>query len=195
MAENKIYYGLKNVYYAPATIAADGSATYETPVALPGAVSLSMDPEGGTENFYADNKVYYVSVANNGYSGSLELAEITEAFAKNILGETVDSNGVLAEHMSAEPVHFALLFQFEGDQKAVKHVFYNCVATRPAVSSNTKEDSVTPGTKTLDITATSIYVAALNDEIVKARTTDATPAATDTAWFTSVQIPGAAVTP
>lgn len=193
MAENKIYYGVKNVYYAKATIAADGSATYETPVALPGAVSITMDPEGGQENFYADNKIYYVSSANNGYTGSLELAEIPDAFAKDILGETVDEKGIITEHMNVEPVHFALLFQFEGDQRATRHAFYNVVAARPSVASNTKEDTVTPGTKTLNLTATGVYVAAVNDDVTKSRTSETTPEADYNGWFTSVILPGVPV--
>ena len=83
---NKIKYGIKNVYYAVATIAADGSATYATPKPLKGAVSLSMDPQGDSTPFYADNIVYYTSVANNGYEGDLELALIPDEFLVDILG-------------------------------------------------------------------------------------------------------------
>ena len=194
MAENKISYGLKNVYYAKATLAADGSATYDTPVRLPGAVSLSLDAEGGTENFYADDIAYYVSVANNGYSGSLELAEIPEAFATDILGEVVSGNNILVEKMNVEPAHFALLFEFQGDQKATKHAVYNCVATRPGIESSTKEDTITPNTKTLDITATSVYVAALSADVVKAKTAENTASTVYDGWYTAVTLPTAPTT-
>ena len=56
---NKIKYGLRSVYYAKATPATNGSLTYATPVAIPGAVNLSMEPQGETSPFYADNIVYY----------------------------------------------------------------------------------------------------------------------------------------
>ena len=188
---NKIKYGLKNVYYAVATIDSNGGATYTTPVAIPGAVNLSMEPQGESTPFYADNIVYYMGVANNGYHGDLEIALIPEAFKKDILGYIESANKLLAENAAAEPVHFALLVQFEGDSKAVRHVLYNCVAQRPAVTGATKEESVTPQTETLTLTATSIYVSALTKDIVKAETDSNTTSTVYDGWFTAVVQPTA----
>lgn len=182
---NKIKYGIKNCYYAVATIATNGSATYGTPVALPGAVSISLEPQGESEPFYADNIVYYTSVANNGYEGDLELAKIPESFLTDVLGYAADGNGVLYEDANAPAVHFALMFQFEGDAHAKRHVMYNCTATRPAVNGNTKEDSITPATETITVTATTIYNAALNKDIVKASCTQ-TEATQYNGWLTTV---------
>lgn len=182
---NKIKYGLKSVYYSKATIATDGSATYTTPVQLPGAVSLSLDPQGDTGKFYADNIAYYVSVANNGYEGSLELAKVPETFLKDILGYDTGANGVLYEDAGAKPAHFALLFQFEGDQSAKRHVFYNCVAARPATAGQTKEESIEPQTESIDITASSVY--ALSKDIIKGSANEGDAAYST--WFTTVALP------
>lgn len=183
---NKIKYGIKNVYYAVATIAADNSATYTTPVALPGAVSLSLEPQGDTNPFYADNIVYYTSVANNGYEGDLELAKVPESFLTDVLGYTADTNSVLYEDANAPVVHFALMFEFEGDVHAKRHVIYNCTATRPSVAGSTKEESIEPETETITITATTIR--ALDKDIVKASCTP-TESAQYNAWTTTVYIP------
>lgn len=186
---NKIKYGLKNVYYALATIAADNTATYGDPVAMPGAVSLSLEAQGDREPFYADNMEYYVSVANNGYEGDLELALVPESFEKNVLGMVADSKDVLFEDVNAEPAHFALLFQFEGDKKAVKHVLYNCTATRPSVESETKGENIEPATETLSLRAAPIHVTALGKDIVKGKTTDATDTTTYSGWTSAVYLP------
>ena len=66
---NKVKFGLKNCHYAKAAFDEDGNVTYEKPIRMPGAVSLSMDPEGENENCYADDIVYYVINNNSGYSG------------------------------------------------------------------------------------------------------------------------------
>ena len=186
---NKIKYGIKNVYYAVATIGANNAATYDTPVALPGAVSLTLDQEGENNIFYADNIAYFSTYANNGYTGSLELALVPDYFRKDVLGEILDNKSVLAEDQNAPSVHIALLFQFEGDTKAVKHVVYNCIASRPSVSGNTKEASISPETETINLTATSIYVSALNKDIVKSRTTDSTDSTTYSGWNSAVYVP------
>lgn len=185
---NKVKFGLKNVYYAVATIAADNSATYATPVAIPGAVNLSVDPEGSTDKFYADNVEYYTGVTNAGYSGSLEVALVPDAFRKDILGDIEDGNGVLVEDANAQTKHFALMFQFDGDENGAKHVLYNCTATRPALGSATREDTIEVQTESFDLSAAAIYNATLNTNIVKAKLSDATEAAWGT-WTTTVYTP------
>lgn len=165
---NKIKYGLKAVKYAVATIASNGSATYGTVKDLPGAVSISLAAQGEMTPFYADNIVYWVASANNGYEGDLELAKVPEDFLKDVLGYAVGGNSLVYEDAAAQPKHFALLFQFEGDATAKRHVLYNCVAGRPDLASQTKGESIEPQTETLAITATSVYNAALDKDIVKA---------------------------
>ncbi len=181
---NKIKYGLKNVHAAIQT-ETDGVYTYATPVAIPGAVSLSLEAQGEASPFYADDCEYYVSAGNNGYSGDLEIALIPEWFRTDILQETKDSNGVLVETSDGkEAVKFALLFEFAGDVKAVRHVMYNCTVARPAVGSQTKEENIEPQTESLTITSKP-----RTDGLVKSKTGDTTATATYEGWYTDVYVP------
>ena len=186
---NKIKYGIRNVTLFPATIAADGSATYGTAIPVPGAVSLSLDQQGETNKFYADNIVYYTSVANNGYEGDFEVAKLPDDVLTDILGYIEDTNGVLVEDAGAPVVHFAMAFQFEGDAHARRHILYNCTMNRPSVSGATKEESIEPQTETVTITATTVWNATLQKDIVKASATEADSATAYAAWFTTAYQP------
>ena len=184
---NKVKFGLKNVYYSKITVS-EGSTSYGTPVAIPGAVNLSLEAQGEVTKFYADNMVYYQSAQNNGYEGDLEVAEIPDAFRKDILGETEDTNGLLVENANAEAQSFALMFEFAGDKHSRRHVLYNCTATRPSVEGATTEDTKEPQTSTFTVSAVST-----EDGYVKA---SADPTATNyDNWFTAVQVPNFTTTP
>ena len=188
MAKNKVKYNLKNVHAAKLTVGEQGAFTYAAPQAIPGAVSITMDAEGDTSPFYADGIVYFRSNTNNGYSGDLEIALIPEWFRTDILLEEKDSNGVLVEKSTiTEMPKFALLFEFDGDVHGIRHVFYNCSASRPGVSSQTKEDTIEPVTETLSLTADPRA-----DGLVKARTGDTTTEETYNNWYQSVYIPAEA---
>lgn len=178
---NKVKYNLKNVHYAKQIPADNGKITFATPIPIPGSVSISMDAQGEISPFYADGIVYFKSAANNGYEGDLEVALLPESFRTDILGEELDTKKVLIETADAKQAAFALLFEFDGDEKSIRHVLYNCVATRPSVNSQTKESSIEPVTETLTVSATP-----LPDGRIKAKTGDTTDDATYEGWYDAV---------
>lgn len=153
MAEkNKVRFGLKNVHVCSITEDA-GAITYGKPTAWKGAKSLTLDPKGDTNTYYADNTAYFATNTNNGYSGSLEMSEIPEEIEKMIFNVVTTEEGNLAEDANVLPNNVALMFQFEGDVSATKYIFYKVVFARPNVEGETKEESTDPKTTSMDITA------------------------------------------
>ena len=182
MPNNKVKFGLKNVHYAPLTLTG-GVPSYDTPIPIPGAVSMSLSVNGEPENFYADDGVYYVINNNMGYEGDLEIALIPESFRTGPLGEALDGNNVLVERSDTQLAPFALLFEFDGDHKHIRHVLYNCTASRPSIEGNTKEETLEVKTETLTIKA-----APLPDGKVKVKTGDSTDSTVYEGWYGSVYV-------
>lgn len=185
--KNKVKFNICNVHYAPITKAEDGTVTFENPVAMPGAVSISLDPTGEPESFYADGVEYYVINNNQGYDGDLELAMIPESFRTDILKEEQDANKVLVENSNSETGSFALLFEFDGDVRKIRHVLYNCSASRPSIESKTNEDEKEVQTETLTVKARP-----LASGYVKAKTGDSTTETVYNNWYKSVYEPQSA---
>lgn len=182
---NKVRYGLKEVYYAKLTISG-GTPSYDTPVAMPGAVSLELSPEGDTYTKYADNIAYFVKAVNNGYSGTLEMTVLPDTFRTAILGEQVGTtNAVMYEVSDVTTAPFALLFQFEGDDAATRYALYNCVAQRPGISGATVEDSMEVQDESLDLTVSPVTYNSEN--IIKGRALYGDTAYSS--WFSAVTLP------
>lgn len=188
---NKIKFGLQDVAYAMVTETQDPqtgawTSTYGSWKAIPGAVNLSLDPEGEENNFYADNIVYVVLASNQGYTGNFEVALLTEEAEKDLLRRTADTNDVIVENAAnAIPPYFALRFRIEGDVNNRKYVLYRCALTRPSISGSTKEQSITPATDTVNFKCTPRP----DDGVVFAHTGDSTDATTLAAWDSAVYVP------
>ncbi len=181
MAEkNKVQFNLKNTHYAPYSIV-DGVVKFETPVAIPGSVNLTLDQQGSVTPFYADGIVYYQAVANNGYAGDLEVARYPDQMLVDIWGFELNTDKVLVENSNVEPKPFALLYQIDGDVNEDFYCLYNCTGTRPGIGSSTNTDTKTPQTRTSTISAVP-----LADGRVMARTTEETADNIKAEWFKSV---------
>jgi len=182
MSENKITFGLTNVHYAPFTIE-NGVIIYDTPILMPGGIEISLEPRGDMTEFYADNMLYYSAANNQGYDGTLSLANIPEQFGIDALGEIKDlEDMVLTEKTTSIGKSFALMFEFDGDIKATRHVLYSCNASRPKLGSTTKTNSSEPNKNEL----TFVSAPRATDLAVKTKTTTTTPSIIYDAWYTKV---------
>ena len=176
--ENKVQFGLEKVHYA----VLEGGA-YGTPVPIPGAVNLSLNPVGEMEKFYADNVVYYVSNTNDGYDGDLEVAKFPMQMLQEVWGFVLSQKDkVLTEMADAVSVTFALLFQIRGDATRSNFVMYACTGTRPGLEGKTMEE----GKRTPTTQKSSITAVPLEDGKVFARTTKDTPKEVMDNWFKQV---------
>ena len=190
MAENKVRFGLSSVYYAVLT---EGSTNvWATPVAVPGAVSLSVDANVASSDFYADNVAYYRTFANNGYNCTLEMARITESMLSDVFGMAADASGVIREKTGVEPKPFALLFKINGDQGDEDYLLYRCVpSTKPTEGSQTTgENGAEPQTQSFDFSALPLVTgAAAQKGLIKAKTGSTASTSVKSGWYSAVNVP------
>ena len=179
--ENKVQFNLKNVHYAMLTTEGE-TPSWNTPVAVPGAVNLSLEQQGELTKFYADGIVYWQSSSNNGYEGDLEMARFPDQMRQDVWGEElVATDNVLIENANVQPKPFALLFQIDGDKTNNMYCLYNCNATRPSVAASTNSENKEPKTESCTISAVP-----LANGNVKASTTATTTEEVRNNWFKKV---------
>ena len=179
--ENKVEFGLRNCYYAVITVDDGGKITYGPPKRLHGAVSITFDKSGDLIRFKADDIDYYTNANNQGYEGTLTLARVPEEFRTEVLKEEKTEKGVILENSDAQVANIALMFEFQGDVKATRHLFYYCSVNRPSVGSTTK-DSGEPNTTELSLVASPRPT----DNLVKASTAAGVDETTYNSWYTTV---------
>ena len=168
------------------------ASPYATPLSIPGTVNLDLAAEGKETSFAADNNAkYYDSYSNNGYSGSLEVAQIPDEVLVAIFNFVQDSVGGLVETGDSTSERFALLFEVDGDVDKARYALYDVVAGRPTAKHATTSDSKTPDTESCDLSASAAPWVLVNGHAVTKRSLVRTTqsATVYDAWYDAVQLP------
>ena len=188
---NRVNWGLALSAWGKITVDADGQDVYGTPTKFLGNRQVNWDPAGDLIKVYADGTVIYTGRQNSGYTGSLELTNMDDDFAKWVLSESVDSKNVQYEEKEPTINRFYLVWEWVQDTKNTRHIMYNITASRPSMSATTAGDgdSKTAQYRTLNLTAIP-----REDGIVKASTRVDVDSTTYENWFNAAYIPSGSST-
>lgn len=193
--QNKVFYGLKRLYWFGVTETFDAetgltTSTYTTPAPWLGAMSLSQAPQGGRTVVRADDSDFFVGNNNSGYSGDLTTARIPDDVKEYLGWETRDADGIGYESANNGNVtkYIGLLWEFQGDQKAIRHGLLRCSLTRPTITSETTPEGDTPNVKGETTTITSTPRPD-SDHLVHIFADPKTDATKYAAWYSAVQLP------
>nr|DAY73485.1 MAG TPA: tail tube protein [Caudoviricetes sp.] len=182
--KNRFHSKLKAMYYAPATItetAGTKSITYGKPVRMFDAVALSLSKKGDLIVVRSDGMEDVIGSDNQGYDGEAELLRLPESFEKDCLSSTVNADGTVDEFEKDDAKPFALLFEFLGDKKNVRHCLYWCYANRPNVEGDNPDNKEPKNEKT------TIYARPRpTDGKIKTKTGDSITDTVYNAWYTAV---------
>lgn len=152
----KVLYNIKNVQFSKITATSDsGLPTYDSPIKVPGAVSLTLDNESTSETIYADGIAYYTSSGASSYSGTFENVHFTKEVLKAIFNYVEDTSGNLVE-VDGGSNEFGMQFAVDSDEGDVYFTLFRCSATKPNANFQTKEASATINNESVDITISPI---------------------------------------
>lgn len=152
--KNKVEFGISQLHIGTYEVGNDGTVTLGTPFHQIGAVSLSVDAESDSNDFYADNVKFWSGFSDNGFSGSMEVAKFDTLFKTQFLSYiTLDDGGIAQVKGSTNP-NVYVAFQTEGDVESRRVIMYNCQLGAISREYTTIEDTKEPVTESIDITVT-----------------------------------------
>lgn len=183
---NRVNWGLAASAWGEITTDAQGHDVYGLPHKFLGNRQVNWDPSGDLVKVFADGTVIFTGRQNSGYTGSLELTNLDDDFAKYALSEEVDGKKVQYEIKEPKINRFYLIWEWVQDEKNTRHIMYNVTASRPSMSATTSGDgdNKTAQYRTLNLTAIP-----RDDGIVKASTRVDVDAEAYENWFNAAYVP------
>lgn len=148
MANEAPKIGLDKVYIAKVLSDDENGITYDTPIALPGGVNASVNPNSDVATDYADNGVFFVTNNRGNTELTLEMIDIDAATLALMLGQT-KTNGITVEKPLDQSPYFAVMFRVwiaGTDANGNNRYQYFCYAkgkfSVPETGGSTKKESI-----------------------------------------------------
>lgn len=188
---NRVNWGLALSAWGKITVDGNGNDVYGTPIKFLGNRQVNWDPAGDLIKVFADGTVIYTGRQNSGYTGSMELTNLDDEFAKWVLSESVDQKNVQYETKEPTVNRFYLIWEWIQDTKNTRHIMYNITASRPSMSATTSGDN---DTKTAQYRTLNMTAIPREDGIVKASTRVDVDSTTYSNWFNAAYVPAGSST-
>ena len=183
---NKVNWGLAKSAWGKITTDAQGNDVYGPPIMFLGNRQVNFSPAGDLVKVFADGTVIYVGRENSGYTGSLELTNMDDEFAKWALSEIVDSNNVQYEDKEPPVNRIYLLWEWVQDSKNTRHIMYNVTVSRADINATTANDG---DSKTAQYQTVNLTAIPRADGVVKAKTRFDVNETVYTNWFSAAYEP------
>jgi len=181
--------GIDSIFYAimtPGTDTFDTPAAYGEPKHYAGAIQLTTAPTTNSATLYADNKAVEVATAFGDIPVTLNMTDLPDAVAADLLGSEIDDNGVLVSSAADNAPFVAIGFRALKSNGAYRYVWLFKGKFQPdSTDLSTKTDTPTFQTPTLNAT----FIPRENDSQWRVRVdadNPGVPPTLITGWFDEV---------
>lgn len=142
--------GLKDLHYAKLlTDDVGGTATYDTPVKLAGAISANFSPNASNDTLFADDGPYETASTLGAMTLEINVADIPPVHRAALLGASY-VNGILTHTSDDVPPYVAMGMSVMKSNGAKRYIWYlKGKFTAPDDNNQTKADSINWNTPTM----------------------------------------------
>ena len=181
----KILIGLSNFYYSLLNSDTTAGISYQTPVALKGALSVAYNPNSEVSTLFADDGPYDTAESIGEIELEVGVADISQEDYAALMGHTI-TGGVMEELSTDQPVDCAFGFKAKRSNGSYSYFwFLKGKFSKPEIEHETKGDKLSWQTPKMMWKG----VARVYDSRFKYSTRDDADdytAATGTGWFSAV---------
>lgn len=181
----KVLIGLDNFHYAILNSDITASVSYQTPVALKGAITAAINTNSEVSTLFADDGPYDTAETIGEIELDMSIADMSQEDYAVLMGHTI-TGGVLEELASDQPIDVAFGFRAKRSNGGYSYIWLlKGKFSKPAMDHETKGDSINFQTPTFN----GKFVSRIFDSKYKFSTrTDATDYTTTlgSTWFDSV---------